>query len=148
VGDRKYVKEGSEGSTLVPSLFSYGTSQSLAEKVQSICLAVSYSSEIKDRAYFERLIEKYPELAVVQDKDRLDVIGAVGTGRIFTYGAVTLGREMGESMQILDIKLFKSEEMMKTEPGRRLARERTERLRLFRGWWEEEIKAGEVDVVG
>lgn len=68
-------------------------------------------------------------------------------GRVFTYGAVRLGREMGESMEILDIKLFKLEEMMKTEPGRRLARERTERLRLFRGWWEV-VKVGEVDVVG
>lgn len=27
---------------------------------------------------------------------------------------------------------------MKTEVGRRMARERTERLRVFRGWWEEE----------
>jgi uncharacterized protein len=55
---------------------------------------------------------------------------------------------MGESMEIVDIKLFKLEGMMKTVPGKRMAKERTLRLRLFKDWWEEEVKAGDVDVVG
>ena len=110
--------------------------------MQTICLGVSYSSEIKDVAYVERLVEMYPELAVVQDADRLDSIGAVGVGRVFTYGATNLGRDMDGSMEILDIKLFKLEAMMKTVRGRRLAREGTDRLRLFQGWWSKEVKAG------
>lgn len=148
VGDRKYLKEGEDGNTMVRDLLlSFGADVQLAEKVQTICLGVAYSFEIKDRSCVERLIEKYPELAVVQDADRMDSIGAVGIGRVFTYGAVRIGRDMGESMEILDVKLFKLEGMMKTVPGRRLAKERTERLRLFKDWWGEEIKVGEIDVV-
>jgi uncharacterized protein len=75
VGDRKYLKEGEDGTTLVRDLLlSCGADQQLAERVQTICLGVSYSSEIKDRVDVERLVEKYPELAVVQDADRLDSI--------------------------------------------------------------------------
>jgi HD superfamily phosphodiesterase len=36
-------------------------------------------------------------------------------------------------------KLEKLEHMMKTETGKEMARVRTERLRIFRSWWEEEI---------
>ena len=147
VGDRKYLQPGENGDILIQELLlSYGASHQLAEKVQTICLGVSYSSEIKDLGHVERLIERYPELAVVQDADRLDSIGAVGMGRVFTYGAARIGREMGESMEILDIKLFRLEGMMKTRPGKRLARERTEGLKTFRGWWDEEVKVGDVNV--
>lgn len=149
VGDGKYLKEGEDGKTMVRDLLlSFDASQELADKVQTICLGVSYSSEIKDRPYVERLIERCPELAVVQDADRLDAIGAVGVGRVFTYGAARTGRDMAGSLDILDIKLFELEGMMKTDPGRRLARERTERLKVFKEWWEEEVRAGSVDVVG
>lgn len=147
VGDQKYLNPGENGEILVQELLlSYGASQELAEKVQTICLGVSYSSEIKDLGHVERLIEEYPELAVVQDADRLDSIGAVGMGRVFTYGAVRIGREMGKSMEILDSKLLRLEGMMKTWPGRRLARERTKRLKTFKRWWDEEVKAGDVNV--
>jgi HD superfamily phosphodiesterase len=35
-------------------------------------------------------------------------------------------------------KLERLEGMMKTGEGRRMARERTRRVEVFRGWWEEE----------
>merc|ERR1712225_97254 len=101
-------------------------------------LAVSYSSEIKDRGHVETMIGKYPELAIVQDADRLDAIGAVGIGRTFTFGGAKNARDMGETIQHFDDKLVKLESMMKTAPGRRMARERTERLNMFKGWWEDE----------
>jgi uncharacterized protein len=143
VGDRKYLKEGENQKTLVQDLLlSFGAEAELAKKVQTICLAVSYSEEKKDPAYVQDLIAKYPELAVVQDADRLDAIGAVGIGRVFTYGGARTTRGMEGSIDMTEIKLFELKGMMKTGPGREIARERTERLRIFRGWWDEEVETG------
>jgi uncharacterized protein len=89
------------------------------------------------------MIEKYPELAVVQDADRLDAIGAIGIGRTFTFGGAKGAKEMGETIQHFEDKLEKLESMMKTTPGMRMARERTERLKTFKSWWEEEQKEAE-----
>jgi uncharacterized protein len=147
VGDRKYVQDGEDTTTMVRDiLLRFGASEALAEKVQTICLGVSYSSENKDLAYIVELIARYPELAVVQDADRIDAIGAVGIGRLFTYGGARLGRSMDESVNILDVRLYKLEDLMKTAPGMELARERTQRLRVFHQWWKEEMKVGVFDI--
>lgn len=111
----------------------------MAKKIQTICQNVSYSSEIKNPAHVTAVISEYPELAVVQDADRLDAIGAVGIGRMFTYGGAKTGRSLDESMQHFDDKLLRLEGMIKTDVGRELARERTERLRVFKEWWGQEV---------
>lgn len=49
------------------------------------------------------------------------------------------GRGMQETIQHFVDKLEALEALMKTDEGRRLAVERTRRLRLFREWWGEEI---------
>lgn len=138
VGDKKYVKPSEDASRMVYTyLRSLHVSESLAEAVQIICLGVSYSSEIKDPARVLALIDKYPELAVVQDADRLDAIGAVGIARTFAFGGAK-SRTLENTMDHFDEKLLLLEGMMKTEEGRRLAKERTERVRLMKQWWEAE----------
>ncbi|KAL2073793.1 hypothetical protein VTL71DRAFT_11119 [Oculimacula yallundae] len=140
VGDKKYLKPGQNGETLVlATLLGFQAPEDLALKVQRIVLAVSYSSEIKDRGHVETMISKYPELAIVQDADRLDAIGAVGIGRTFTFGGAKNAKDMGMTIQHFDDKLVKIESMMKTAPGKRMARVRTERLKVFKSWWEEEL---------
>ncbi|KAF7563464.1 hypothetical protein G7046_g675 [Stylonectria norvegica] len=122
VGDKKYVKAGEDPARMVfDYLRSLGTAEALAEKIQAICLGVSYSSEIKDPQHVVDLIARHPELAVVQDADRLDAIGAVGIGRVFAFGGAK-GRTLGQSMEHFDEKLLRLEGMMKTDEGRRLAR--------------------------
>jgi len=146
VGDKKYLQPGEDAKTMVRNVLKgFGAEEGLATTVQTICTHVSYSSEVKDPEAVRQIISKIPELAVVQDADRLDAIGAIGIGRTFTFGGAKNktasrggGRGMEETIDHFTEKLELLEGMMKTEPGRMMARERTERLQLFRVWWEEE----------
>ncbi|KAI1092587.1 hypothetical protein F5B19DRAFT_196424 [Rostrohypoxylon terebratum] len=139
VGDKKYLKPGEDASTLVYELLlSLGAAEQLAKRVQTICLGVSYSSEIKDPARVQELIQSYPELAIVQDADRLDAIGSIGIGRVFTFTGARTQRSMADSIQHFHDKLLRLESMMKTDVGKRLARQRTERMQQFLEWWDEE----------
>jgi uncharacterized protein len=136
VADRKYTDGDSQKVKRV--LLELGASEELAETIQIITKNVSYSNEVVDPAYVRKVISQYPELAIVQDADRLDAIGAVGIGRVFTYGGAKTTRNMDSSVQHFVEKLEKLEGMMKTAEGKRLAKIRTERLKMFRGWWNEE----------
>ncbi|KAI0400249.1 HD domain-containing protein [Xylaria palmicola] len=148
VGDRKYLKPGEDASCLVRDLLvSYGAAEELAAKVQAVCLGVSYSSEIKDPARVRALIESLPELAVVQDADRLDAIGSIGIGRVFTFTGARTKASMDDSIQHFHDKLLKLQSMMKTDVGRQLAEERTQRMREFLGWWGEEAVFAGADTI-
>ncbi|KAE8353038.1 hypothetical protein BDV28DRAFT_148462 [Aspergillus coremiiformis] len=137
-----------DGEGLVYSvLVSYGAESELAERVQTIVSHVSYTTEREKPETVRGLIEgRFPELAVVQDADRLDAIGAVGIGRCFTFLGAK-GREfceggrwvMGNAIEHFEEKLERLEGMMKTETGREMARVRTARLKEFRAWWAEEM---------
>ena len=82
VGDRKYIKPGENVTTLVKdTLLALGASEQTATAVQDIVSHVSYSTETKDPEGVRAAIARRPELAIVQDADRLDCIGAVGIGR-------------------------------------------------------------------
>lgn len=158
IGDRKYLPNLAPGTdqetTLDPTtmvkaaLLQHGAPAELAAKVQTVVSHVSYTTECKDPSVIRRLIDQdgFPELAVVQDADRLDAIGAIGIGRTFTFlgaqGKKFAGDgkwEMDNCIEHFGDKLERLEGMMKTETGRQMARVRTERLEVFRGWWEEEM---------
>lgn len=140
IGDKKYLRPGEDGSTMVENLLrQFGCPGHIAEKVQTIATHVSYSSEIKDPEKVRKIIVEHPELAVVQDADRLDAIGAVGIGRCFTFSATKSSEgSMRDAIQHFQDKLEKLGGMMKTKTGAQLAAERTERIKIFKQWWQEE----------
>ncbi|KAL4884350.1 hypothetical protein BJY04DRAFT_182266 [Aspergillus karnatakaensis] len=158
ISDRKYLpKDQASDANAIPAkklvdhiIRQHGGTHALGEKVQKIVSHVSYTTECKDPVAVRRVIEEEGiyELAIVQDADRLDALGAVGIGRCFTFLGAK-GRdmlkegekwEMENSIRHFGEKLEKLEGMMKTETGRRLARVRTERLVEFRRWWEDEME--------
>ncbi len=146
VDDKKYAlasngvngsKNGETAANIFHLMISWHADENLASLVSRLCSGVSYTSEISNPAVTVDLISKIPELAVVQDADRLDALGAVGIGRCFHYGGAK-GRNMGDSVGHFVEKLLKLERMMKTDTGREIGRERTKKLREFMGWWKEE----------
>ncbi|KAL2115650.1 hypothetical protein VTJ04DRAFT_9905 [Mycothermus thermophilus] len=152
VGDHKYSTTQSDLTTLLTTLLFPAP---LSESLSTIIPNVSYTSERtalstpSGAAAQAALLAQHPELAVVRDADRLDAMGAVGLARMFAFGAVKGGRSLDKSMEHLDEKLLKLEGMMNTEAGKEEARKRGERLRVFRGWWVEEVgEAGREEGVG
>lgn len=146
VADKKYgLTNGTNGTekavdepaNIYDLMLSWHADENLASLVSRLCSGVSYTSEVNNPAVVTDTISKIPELAIVQDADRLDALGAVGIGRCFHYGGAK-GNNMGASVSHFVEKLLKLERMMKTDTGREIARERTKKLREFMGWWKEE----------
>ncbi|KAF5249671.1 hypothetical protein FANTH_4979 [Fusarium anthophilum] len=126
------------------ALLQAGAAPELAQRVETIVNHVSYSQEKKDPNVVTHLIENgFPELALVQDADRLDAIGAIGIGRCFTFLGAK-GKDLGgpwkmdSALDHLREKLMQLEGTMKTETGKSLAAARAQRLREFERWWVQE----------
>lgn len=140
VNDSKYLNQLEGPLSLAELLTRWGADHQLAIRVERLCQGVSYSTEMRDPQWVRNLIQEIPELAVVQDADRLDALGAVGIGRCFTFGA-SRGRGLPDSVRHFEEKLLQLERMMKTRTGREMAKARTERIREFIGWWNDETEA-------
>ncbi len=140
VGDKKYVQPGDNSEHAVEDVLQkHGCPPRFVAKVALIVQHVSYSNEIKRPQLVKAILGAHPELAIVQDADRLDAIGAVGIARTFAFGAVKApNRGMEGCIEHFTDKLEKIEGMMKTQTGKALARDRTQRLQDFRQWWQEE----------
>ncbi|CAK7216357.1 hypothetical protein SCUCBS95973_002785 [Sporothrix curviconia] len=128
----------------------------LARQVVLVCQNVSWSHENRtaaSRAAVAELAARVPELAIVQDADRLDSIGGVGVARCFAYGSRAgvgspNGRSLDQSLDHFDEKLVRVKDHMKTTEGRRLAVERTERLRMYQAWFRDEAAFAVGDALG
>ncbi|KAJ4990656.1 hd domain-containing protein [Stagonosporopsis vannaccii] len=140
VGDHKYAKPGEDTENQVRNiLLDHGVGADMAAKVQTLVKHVSYTNEVRNPQSVIDVLAQHPELAIVQDADRLDAIGAVGIGRCFSFGAAKFpDQPMGRAIDHFEEKLYKLGEMMKTECGKGLARRRTEVLRAFAEEWREE----------
>ena len=131
-------------------LLQLGWPHNIASKIGAITPFISFTAETTDKDGFAAALARYPELAIVQDADRLDALGSTGIGRAFTYGGAK-GREggMADTIKHFGEKLLMLEAMMKTGEGRRLSVVRAERLRIFGRWWSEEMRfAGMAGPVG
>ena len=140
VGDQKYARPGENAEHAIQDLLQKnGCPPRFIAKVALIVEHVSYSSEVKRPQLVKAILGAHPELAIVQDADRLDAIGAIGIGRAFSYTAAKVPeRGMQGCIEHFTDKLENIETLMKTDTGKRMARERTQRLKDFRRWWEEE----------
>lgn len=146
IGDHKYQQDlllqGSSSKTAEAVLIQHGAEPDLARRVQRLVSHVSYSAEVKDPESVQRALIELPELAVVQDADRLDALGAVGIARCFAYAGARRGAEGLEgAIRHFGEKLGRLKGLMKTEAGREMAEERARRLEVFKGWWDEEVGA-------
>ncbi|KAJ4289618.1 hypothetical protein N0V90_010947 [Kalmusia sp. IMI 367209] len=142
VGDHKYAKAGEDVENQISKiLLERGADETLARKVQTIVKHVGYSNEVKNPQSVLDVLGRYPELAIVQDADRLDAIGAVGVGRCFAYGgAKSQAKPMSIAIDHFEEKLYKLGDMMKTQAGRDLAASRKKILEDFAAQFNEEAQ--------
>lgn len=154
VGDRKYAAPGHSATPIYDFLISVDAGEETSRTVQLIADCVSFSKEKENPALIQSTLARHPELGVVQDADRLDALGAIGIGRCFTFGSANAERNkttaaphdssadkdfcMHHAIEHFQEKLVKLQRLMKTETGKRLAQQRTERLLEFEKWWKEE----------
>ncbi|CAF9924170.1 hypothetical protein IMSHALPRED_006132 [Imshaugia aleurites] len=130
-------------------LIALGWPPHIAITVSIICASISFTTETQHPDIHLSALRRFPELAIVQDADRLDALGAIGIGRTFAYGGAR-GRDLSDTLKHFEDKLVKLEGMMKTGEGKRMARVGSERVALFKGWLGEEIEmsGGGVEVDG
>lgn len=141
IDDRKYrLAQTTATPEAQRELVRLGLDEVQARRIQALIDGVSYTSEVKNPQKVRDLLITIPEIAIVQDADRLDAIGAIGAGRCFAYGAAKTSRDLSGTIEHFDEKLFKLEGMMKTETGRRLGAEYTARLKQFKTWWQQEVE--------
>ncbi|KAH7411682.1 hypothetical protein DE146DRAFT_249274 [Phaeosphaeria sp. MPI-PUGE-AT-0046c] len=133
VGDHKYAKPGEDVENQISAILrERGADDELALKVQVLVKHVSYTHEVRNPEAVATTLQKYPELAIVQDADRLDAIGAVGVARCFSYGAAKCpDQPMTRAIDHFGEKLYKLADMMKTKSGRELGQARKKVLENF-----------------
>ncbi|MXV49565.1 HD domain-containing protein [Pedobacter sp. HMF7647] len=130
--------------------------EDVIQHVQKIILNMSFKASLGTVEFHSK------ELAVVQDADRLDAIGAIGIARAFTYGGfknreiynpeikpnLTMSKEEYKNSSAPTInhfyeKLLLLKDKMNTETGKKLARERhafmEQYLQQFYAEWEGEL---------
>jgi uncharacterized protein len=141
VGDHKYAHPGEDiENQIFNALKERGADDNLSARVQTVVKHVSYTHEVRNPEAVKFTLQKYPELAIVQDADRLDAIGAVGVARCFSFGASKFpDQPMTRAIDHFEEKLYKLADMMKTESGKMVAQKRKKVLEEFAREFREEV---------
>eukprot|EP00026_Physarum_polycephalum_P015756 Phypoly_transcript_16516.p1 GENE.Phypoly_transcript_16516~~Phypoly_transcript_16516.p1 ORF type:complete len:222 (+),score=41.14 Phypoly_transcript_16516:193-858(+) len=149
IRDWKYSGSETAGSEAVREfLQSQNYPSEKLEKIIQVIEGVSFKNELNKDAK----VNIFPELAVVQDADRLDAIGAIGVGRTFCYSGFK-NRPMHDPQYPPRLNLTKEEykkdsphnttinhfyekllilkDGMKTTTGRKMAQKRHEFMELY-----------------
>jgi uncharacterized protein len=95
--------------TAVAFLQSVQADAAVTDHVEQIIRHLSFKSSFDGKTFYS------PELAVVQDADRLDAIGAIGIARAFNYGGFK-GREMHNPEIEANLHMSKEEYKNTTAP--------------------------------
>jgi len=139
VADHKYIQDDENAELITENLLlSCGASADLARKVRIIATNVSYSHESRNRALVQQIVEEHPELAIVQDADRLDALGWVGQARTFVHHGASVkfrNESLHVSMRYHWEKLSEFPMLMKTKFGRREGQNRWEWMLKTREQW-------------
>ena len=90
-------------------LNSLGLTNSIVEHVENIVRHISFKGTVEGQKWTS------PELAVVQDADRLDALGAIGIARTFNYGGHT-GRSLYDPNIKPNLEMSKEEYKNSTTP--------------------------------
>jgi uncharacterized protein len=144
VGDAKYLKPGQDPETVVNDLLARcNVPRDMAASIRMIANGVSFSAEFENPTIVNDLIEKQklPELAIVQDADRIDSLGVIGLARSFAYGGADPQRQkesINVALQLVWKRLVYYLSMMKTNAGRQMACERWPRMVVMWHWYAEE----------
>ncbi|PJC56327.1 phosphohydrolase [Candidatus Kaiserbacteria bacterium CG_4_9_14_0_2_um_filter_41_32] len=134
-------------------LMSLGLSNDIIEHVENIVRHISFKGTIEGQKWMS------PELAIVQDADRLDALGAIGIARTFNYGGhkgrllydpeikpnLEMSKEeykssMAPTLNHFYEKLLLLKDLMNTKTGKAMAEGRhsfmEKYLEQFYGEWE------------
>lgn len=111
IADSKFYNGDEEigPKTAVAFLQSVQADAAVTSHVEQIIRHLSFKSS------FDGITFQSPELAVVQDADRLDAIGAIGIARAFNYGGFK-GREMHNPEIEANLNMSKEEYKNTTAP--------------------------------